>query len=361
VKRRRPDVAELLDQARAAATDAAVLDTLLDAYRSRPLPALGELIAIAGKRAAADHPVTGSLNDQQARWLERARAARATDLEWLLDHLITGRAEYSLERVLELHAWPLDPRLSAGLLALAASKKMTARGSRGFWREAFRIIAKQLHPGLAPILKPLLELTPQTEFEHGLLKKLRTVEAKLDRLVPPAPSAAEREALAGLTQRLDVARHQAAQKTADDFLREIWAAPDDDGPREVFADWLQERGDPRGELIALQLARHRNRLARLAGAPGGDELPSAREKALLAKHRRAWAAPFEPVLSMPNTTFDRGFLYAVHVHWRKLASLPALMTHPGWATVRRFQLDPEGERLCDPWIDHMLALGAKRG
>jgi uncharacterized protein (TIGR02996 family) len=38
------------------------------------------------------------------------------------------------------------------------------------------------------------------------------------------------------------------------LLDAIIAAPDDDGPRQVYADWLLERGDRRGELIALELA-----------------------------------------------------------------------------------------------------------
>jgi hypothetical protein len=63
---------------------------------------------------------------------------------------------------------------------------------------------------------------------------------------------------------------------------------------------------------------------------------------------------------MPNSTFDRGFLHTASVHWRKLASLPALMTHPAWATVRRYKIDTEGEHACDAWIEHMIALGAKR-
>jgi uncharacterized protein (TIGR02996 family) len=35
-------------------------------------------------------------------------------------------------------------------------------------------------------------------------------------------------------------------------IDEILRNPDDDGPRLVYADWLLERGDPRGELIRLQ-------------------------------------------------------------------------------------------------------------
>ena len=41
--------------------------------------------------------------------------------------------------------------------------------------------------------------------------------------------------------------------TEDDLVAAIRAAPDDDAPRMVYADWLQARGDPLGEWIALSL------------------------------------------------------------------------------------------------------------
>lgn len=40
-----------------------------------------------------------------------------------------------------------------------------------------------------------------------------------------------------------------------DFVDAIVAAPNDDGIRQVYGDWLQVEGDPRGELIAIQAAR----------------------------------------------------------------------------------------------------------
>src|SRR5205807_9800281 len=36
------------------------------------------------------------------------------------------------------------------------------------------------------------------------------------------------------------------------FLRAIIEEPDDVGLRLIYADWLEERGDPRGELIRVQ-------------------------------------------------------------------------------------------------------------
>ena len=40
----------------------------------------------------------------------------------------------------------------------------------------------------------------------------------------------------------------------DAFLQAIIENPDDDAPRLLYADWLEERGDPRGEFIRVQCA-----------------------------------------------------------------------------------------------------------
>ncbi|MBA2543289.1 MAG: TIGR02996 domain-containing protein [Deltaproteobacteria bacterium] len=352
-------------QAAAAIDGEALLDALLVAYRARPLPELVELITLAGKRVSAQYPTTGSLNDQHTRWSDIAVKQRAVDLEWLLATMITGRTEYSIERLTKIERWPIDPRLSAGLLALASDKQIS---SRQFWKPAFDVIGKQIHLGLVPILAPMRELIPQTEFENFLKKKLVVIDGKLARFDPPSASTTERAALAKLSERLALKQHRAANKTADEFLREIWATPNDDGLREVFADWLQERGDPRGEFITLQLTRLRTIAKSRAPASGmvlrqlNPQMAEAfaREKALLTEHRRAWSVPFEATLAHPKSKFDRGFLSTAHVHWRKLSSLPPLMTHPAWATVQQFQIDPEGERTCAAWIDHMIALGAVR-
>src|SRR5262249_24376684 len=63
------------------------------------------------------------------------------------------------------------------------------------------------------------------------------------------------------------------------------AAPDDDAPRLVYADWLGERGDLRGELIAYQcqLARAPNPLRR--------QTLARQVRDLLKAHGDAWAAP----------------------------------------------------------------------
>src|SRR5512139_249412 len=66
-------------------------------------------------------------------------------------------------------------------------------------------------------------------------------------------------------------RMHGAKDVERTLLDEIYAAPDDDGVRSIYADWLIERGDPLGTFISLQLARVRRR----------DAVVSAEEQALL--------------------------------------------------------------------------------
>ena len=67
-----------------------------------------------------------------------------------------------------------------------------------------------------------------------------------------------------------------------ELLAEVLAHPDEDAPRMILADWLTERGDPRGELIAVQCA-----LARPLVRDKAQEL-AKRELDLLREHGAAW-------------------------------------------------------------------------
>jgi uncharacterized protein (TIGR02996 family) len=75
--------------------------------------------------------------------------------------------------------------------------------------------------------------------------------------------------------------------TEEAFLQAILETPDDDAPRLVCADWLEEQGDAaRAEFIRVQCA--------LAGMPPADPrwpLLYRREQQLLADSAEAWAEP----------------------------------------------------------------------
>src|SRR5262245_40784560 len=97
------------------------------------------------------------------------------------------------------------------------------------------------------------------------------------------------------------------------FLRAIARSPYADLPRLVFADWLEENGDPRGEFIRAECL--------LAAMPRDDpryQLLSLRRYELQEEHRADWEAP--PGLPV-RVTFERG-MPAVHVSARDLRREP---------------------------------------
>jgi uncharacterized protein (TIGR02996 family) len=72
------------------------------------------------------------------------------------------------------------------------------------------------------------------------------------------------------------------------FLRAIQEEPDDDLPRLVLADWLDDHGDAaRAEFVRAQLE-----LARGVGDPVRHDRLLARERDLLLEHRSRWLGPF---------------------------------------------------------------------
>lgn len=88
-----------------------------------------------------------------------------------------------------------------------------------------------------------------------------------------------------------------------DEQRALWAAiranPDDDTPRLVYADWLQEHGDEdRAEFIRVQCELEKLGPDRRKGRK--ERGPLEAQLAKLAPHREVWLAPFRERLSGPN-------------------------------------------------------------
>ena len=109
----------------------------------------------------------------------------------------------------------------------------------------------------------------------------------------------------------------------DDRTRElraaVWDAPLSDDTRLVYADYLQDRGDPRGELVALQVSRARS----------GD-FQSNRERLLVRWISHDCALPLTPYL-VPGFELVRGFVGRCAV---KNTPMPAaITTHQAWSTV----------------------------
>jgi uncharacterized protein (TIGR02996 family) len=120
------------------------------------------------------------------------------------------------------------------------------------------------------------------------------------------------------------------------FLKRILEHPDDDAPRLVFADWLEERGDPRGEFIRLQCA-----LAAGTGDEAVRQKMLRREQELLAGHWNTWGAkPFRGIAD--RCRFRRGFIEQIAIAADRFIEHGADLFE--WAPLRRiriFDLNPE--------------------
>ena len=123
----------------------------------------------------------------------------------------------------------------------------------------------------------------------------------------------------------------------DAFLQAILETPDDDLPRLAYADWFEERGDPRGEFIHVQ--------CRLDRMDAEDDLRfelEEREDELLRRHQDEWLGTLRPLLRY--WTFARGFLDTIRVPVSVYLA-EGEIARPG--TVRRLEVDLTGFEV--PW------------
>jgi uncharacterized protein (TIGR02996 family) len=129
---------------------------------------------------------------------------------------------------------------------------------------------------------------------------------------------------------------EAPKYAATDFealLRAVFHNPDDDTPRLVFADFLEENNQPdRAALIRLQCEKARHK----KGAPRFKELEKT-EKPLVAKLQGQIGTLPEGM----RATFERGFLRLTTELFalQEVAALPARFTslfRDGWVEIVRF-------------------------
>ena len=112
------------------------------------------------------------------------------------------------------------------------------------------------------------------------------------------------------------------------FLRAICDAPDEDTPRLVFADWLQERGNPFDTAWA-SLIRAQVR----AVAAAGDERDAAREKATkigTSFFRDRWLARLGLATTYSmwwGADWDRGFLNELRGPFEEVSGARRSLTH----------------------------------
>jgi uncharacterized protein (TIGR02996 family) len=305
------------------------LAALLEAWRAAPSAELAAIIAATSARLVVDPtPLRGRSADAHRAWTVRARRPALDDIPVLLDTLASVQSAEATERMAIVARWPDDPRIDAGLVALLDRLPFQAQTTRPFWRLVFDRLRKTRDPAIARQLARLIHTIPNNApptTAQWFCGQLRGVVDDLAAVTAAPPPAAM---LAALHDALAALDRGAPSRSTGELLAAIYAQPDDDAPRLVYADALQERGDPRGELIALQI-----RLATETGEPA----MRVRERELLREHGSAWLGALAPIVLAPYA-YERGFLAMCTLDGRKLELVERLARDPSWATVRRIAI-----------------------
>lgn len=236
----------------------------------------------------------------------------------LLATLREGKQADVAARLKALDGYAEDPAVGDALLELVGTPPWTSDSSKPLWNLVFELASKTKDPRLK-------EATPTWDV-RPLMK--RWLSNGWKRAVAGLPeraelSAARREAL---DAHAGAAKPVSTRNTSEDeLLAAIYANPADDTPRQVYADMLLEKGDPRGEFISLQLAN-------------ADE---KKQRALLKAHGKQWLGELAEVLAS-TYEFRRGFLSKATIKFRNKADFDKWSDRPEWATVEEVDFAGRG-------------------
>jgi uncharacterized protein (TIGR02996 family) len=277
-------------------------DALVEAWRDRRSPAIAVLV-------------------------ERIAARAPDELTTRLAQTITSRVATTLERVIALRGID-DPRVSGFAIATLSCLPFASTSAVGLIGELIDRVAALRDSRL---FEHRWAIDGQISSRIKLYPKRSNLQYRLRLAL-----AAVGDAIEPTSDELDLVQSLAPARTAESLLADIHANPDDNAPRLVLADLLLERGDPRGELIAMQLAR-------------GEKPASKRERELLAKHGKEWLGILAPVLGWrrTRTEFRRGFLAVADIIKSVDRKLMSLYDHPAWATIEELRGSWEGSLLVE--------------
>ncbi|MEO8704713.1 MAG: TIGR02996 domain-containing protein [Kofleriaceae bacterium] len=240
--------------------------------------------------------------------------------------IVTSRADSSLANLKKLAKLD-DPRLAAWAIDALVKLPFTAVTAREFLVAIAKTAARHADPRLAARAP---EITVALATRIGRLALRTELQAIVDAAVAATkvPKLSTADATAEATLAKSVESLGGDRRAADSLLAEIYANPADDGPRLVYADVLTKQGDPRGELIVLQIER-------------GARKPGKRELELLRQYGKAWLGELAPVLSWgkgnSGTEFRRGFLAKADIILSVGKKLRPILKHPAWATVEEIE------------------------
>lgn len=241
----------------------------------------------------------------------------------------SAAASPQLERIAALARFEPDPRIGRFLITKLERYRPWSRSPKEqqLHLALFALVEKHADP---EIVARLAKLSNKRLQDTGYVNSSAWFDQEIAALVKRLDVASTGDA--ALRERCDdwiAALRPKPVGTRAELFAAVYAAPEEDGPREVLADLLQREDEPHGELIALQLAQATGR---------GDPKIDARVKTLIREHGAACAPPeVFRALAAKSVRFERGFLAAGILRARSAKAFAAAIGAPGWATVHTLQ------------------------
>ncbi|MFO0554335.1 MAG: hypothetical protein U0271_38495 [Polyangiaceae bacterium] len=314
----------------------AALTALLNAWRSNRSPRVADVIDGISREITTTLPSLAAkpLSAQWKQWHEIAERADPKDFDRLVAVPLPRKWTDAQTHLEALYRWPADPRCARFLAKLVADcifdpKPSDPRAMQvvHFYRRMMVLLTRL---GDMRALPALEDPTPRPALAFGWWREDRAEHAKaLRALTLPALTQEELACLEVLESRFAPRGLARTDDTAEGWMARIHASPEDRSLRAVLGDWSSERGDPRGELIQLQMSR----------ADGRAATPSAlkREAKLLLEHGRAWAGPLDGMFEAEGRVFVDG-IFVGGTLTGSLTSLDEHLSEPAWRSVRVLEL-----------------------
>jgi uncharacterized protein (TIGR02996 family) len=337
-------------------SDLAALTEAITRYRATKHPGWAQLAEWASTRLESANPRSviggsGKAVDTNG-WFTLEAKGDVLDVPRLLKAFVKGvKSATGAERV-RLLVKRNDPRVVSGLLRVLEDPPWRAGTALPFFKACLEglvaskdVRAKTGLQSLSTRYKAIID----TSIGEVIAGHCARAAQKLANVEAPTFSSADEARLVELERAFQTEKRATEQTASDlkratqsdaELLSAIYANPEDDGPRLVFADLLSERGDERGEFISLQVHR--------AAGRGSLEL-LLREQALLAdpKRRAKWELPLS---GAATCTPRRGFPVDVSL---SVTNLKSVVGVPAWATVEAVTL-PNGAsgKMLRALVDH---------
>lgn len=297
-----------------------LLNLVLERWREHPNVLLAEVAVALGAKVSPKPDIIAST------WDEAAAAVNSEALTALLATVGSRGSKVARDRLEVLAGWHLDPRFDRWVAEQFANPPLTSRGARPYWTR----------------LQPFLRRVRDTKALATLVEARRSYRAAnahedfmsslLDRVLPELMQVREvplgndaRAELGVVMERLEASKG-AVLGHLERLLEDPLAATDHS--LGVLADALTEQGDPRGELITLQL----------------DPSPDAKKLARIDQLTHdSWAELVGPLdgAIKPEAEFKRGFLSRVSLKQGNAAAIAQAIKrsagHPLWATVEHLE------------------------